>query len=53
MKVPNNDKAIIPIEKIRDYLLSNSHPVGKTKAVFFNKIGYDLENIDLLNLPCN
>ncbi len=49
MKVPNNDKASIPIEKIRDYLLSTSHPVGRSKAAFFNKIGYNLERIDLLS----
>ena len=47
MKVPNNDRASIPIEKIRDYLLSTSHPIGRTKAVFFNKIGYNIERIDL------
>lgn len=53
MKVPNNDRASIPIEKIRDYLLSNSHPIGKSKAVFFNKIGYNLEKIDLLSKELN
>jgi len=53
MKVPNNDKAFIPIEKITDYLLSNFHPVGKTKAVFFNKIGYNLEKSNLLRMELN
>lgn len=40
MKLPNADQAIIPPEKLRDYLLSSSHPIGKFKAVFFKKIGY-------------
>jgi len=48
MKVPNNDKVFIPIEKIRGYILSDSHPVGRTKAAFFYKIGYNPGGIDLL-----
>ena len=32
MKVLNNDRAFIPIEKIRDYLLSNLHPVGSSNS---------------------
>lgn len=40
MKLPNADKAIIPIEKLRDYLLSSSHPVGRFKAAFFQPLGY-------------
>ena len=49
MKVPNSDRAFIPEEKIRDYLLSTSHPVGRSKAVFFNRIGYSIDRIDLLS----
>ncbi len=44
MKLPNADQAIIPPEKIRDYLLSSSHPIGKFKAVFFKSIGYNEDN---------
>lgn len=44
MKLPNADKAIIPAEKLRDYILSPSHPVGKFKAVFFESLGYTQEN---------
>jgi len=40
MKVPNANKAVIPPEKIRDYLLSSGHPVGRYKAVFFRAHGY-------------
>lgn len=40
MKLPNADNAIIPAEKLRDYLLSGSHPVGRFKAKFFAALGY-------------
>ncbi|MFO7884044.1 MAG: hypothetical protein R6U68_04415 [Desulfobacteraceae bacterium] len=44
MKILNAEQAIIPPEKLRDYLLSPSHPVGKFKAVFFQIIGYNNKN---------
>ncbi|MGH8582937.1 MAG: DUF6883 domain-containing protein [Gammaproteobacteria bacterium] len=40
MKLPNAEHALIPTEKVRDYLLSSSHPVGRFKAVFFRALGY-------------
>jgi hypothetical protein len=40
MKLPDADNAVIPAEKLRDYLLSSSHPVGRFKAVFFHALGY-------------
>ena len=49
MKVPNNDNAVIPPEKIVDYLLSKTHPLGKAKALFFEQIGYTLQNTDLFS----
>ncbi|MDZ4712892.1 MAG: hypothetical protein SGI89_11295 [bacterium] len=40
MKLPNQDKAIIEIEKVRDYCLNKDHPVGKHKAfIFESKLG--------------
>lgn len=48
MKIPNADQAIIPKEKLREYLLSPSHPVGKFKAAFFKIMGYTIENWDEL-----
>lgn len=33
----NFDKAIIDIEKLRDYCLNLNHPVGRHKAVVFKK----------------
>jgi len=40
VKLPNADSAVIPPEKLRDYLLSSSHPVGRFKAAFFRALGY-------------
>ncbi len=48
MKIPNTENAIIPTEKIKDYLLSESHPVGRFKAVFFNSLGYSAQNWEIL-----
>jgi len=42
--LPNNEKAIIEAEKIRDYLLSPTHPVGQFKSVVFRELGYSHEN---------
>jgi len=41
LKIPNGDAAIIPIEKIRDYLLSPTHPVGRYKAAVFRQLGFE------------
>ena len=42
------DAAFIDPSKIRDYLLSVSHPIGRFKALFFMRLGYDQENwVDL------
>ena len=35
MKLPNASLAIIDSAKLRDYLLSPAHPVGRFKAPFF------------------
>ncbi len=40
MLLPNSDQAIIDPVKVRDYLLSPSHPVGRFKAAFFRSLGY-------------
>ena len=47
MKVPNYHNAHIPTDKIEGYILSKTHPIGKTKALFFEQIGYTIENKDL------
>ena len=40
MKLPGADQAIVDGAKVRDYLLSPEHPVGRFKAVFFGALGY-------------
>ncbi|MDX2505613.1 MAG: hypothetical protein QNL62_14210 [Gammaproteobacteria bacterium] len=49
MLLPNTEKAIIPPDKIRNYLLSISHPIGRFKAVYFQKLGYSPDNWKLLS----
>jgi hypothetical protein len=39
--LPNSSKAVIAPEKLRDYLLSPTHPIGRYKALFFRTLGYD------------
>lgn len=48
MKLPHKEKAYIPLLKIRDYLISETHPIGKSKAKFFRSVGFNETNIDLL-----
>ena len=40
MKLPHADKAVVAKSKIVDYLLSLSHPYGRTKAGFFIRHGF-------------
>lgn len=44
MKLPAAERAFIAPAKIRDYLLSTSHPVGRFKAPFFASLGYTSAN---------
>jgi len=48
MILPNCEKAYIPTPKLYDYLLSNSHTVGKGKAKFFREFGFNESNASLL-----
>ncbi len=48
MKLPNGDKAIIPKDKLKDYLLSETHPVGSSKAKFFRGLGFNEANVEQL-----
>ncbi|MDZ7369526.1 MAG: hypothetical protein ONB43_27270 [candidate division KSB1 bacterium] len=48
MELPNRDKAYIPPSKLKDYLLSETHIVGKSKARFLRAFGFDETNVDLL-----
>ena len=40
MQLPNSHKAVVEIQKLRDYSLNTNHPVGKHKArVFLAALG--------------
>ena len=38
MKIPNTDRAVVDIVKLRDYCLNKRHPRGKHKAWLFESI---------------
>ena len=40
MLLPNAERAEIDPKKLREYLLSPTHPVGRFKARFFAALGY-------------
>jgi hypothetical protein len=44
VKLPHAADAIVEPEKVRDYLLSPTHPIGRFKAAFFGMLGYSLDN---------
>lgn len=46
-KLPQGSLAIIPLQKLTDYLLSENHPIGGSKATFFRRCGFDDSNVDL------
>lgn len=48
MRLPNSDRAVIDSAKIRQYLLSTSHPVGRFKARFFESLGYSTDSWERL-----
>jgi hypothetical protein len=39
VRLPARD-AIIPSDKLRDYLLSDAHPEGRSKAEYLGRLGY-------------
>lgn len=48
MGLPNAAIATIDSAKIRDYLLSFTHPVGRFKAAFFVGLGYSADKWEAL-----
>ena len=45
MKIPNAERAIVDIEKLRDYCLNPEHPRGRHKArVFVATLGLTTQN---------
>ena len=45
MFLPNKEQAIISAEKLKNYLLSDSHPIGRSKATFFKGLGFSATNV--------
>ena len=48
MKLPNSESVVVPPQKLRDYILSPVHPVGRFKSVFFRGLGYNAEAYERL-----
>ncbi len=44
MELPNKSSAYVPLEKITEYLLSETHAVGNPKARYFRSYGFRNEN---------
>lgn len=42
--LPNAPDAVVEPSKVRDYLLSPSHPIGRFKSVVFFALGYTQED---------
>lgn len=40
MRLPNGEHVSVELEKVSEYLLSESHPVGRMKAQFFMGLGF-------------
>lgn len=48
MELPNKKNAYIPPAKLKDYLLSETHSVGKSKAKILRTAGFNETNVNLL-----
>ena len=49
MRIPNSHKAIVEIEKLRDYSLNPRHPVGRHKSrVFRAALGIGIQDAEWL-----
>ena len=48
MKLPNYQLAVVPQKKITEYLLSVTHPDGKSKAKFFLRFGFSVDSWEIM-----
>jgi hypothetical protein len=48
MRLQNKEYAYVPLAKLLDYLLSETHPVGKSKAKYLRSLGFNEINVNLL-----
>lgn len=48
MKLPYKESACVPRSKLKDYLLSETHIVGRSKAKLLRMYGFNEANLDSL-----
>jgi hypothetical protein len=48
MRLPFGEQAVVPEAKIVDYLLSETHPIGRGKSAFFARLGFRRDQPELL-----
>jgi len=48
LKLQNSQSAEVNLQKLLDYLLSDSHPIGKSKAKYLRSFGFSNANVELL-----
>jgi hypothetical protein len=48
VRLPNADRVVVEEAKVRNYLLSPTHPVGRFKSVFFVALGFSAERWEAL-----
>lgn len=48
--LPNASRAIVELSKVRDYLLSPSHPIGRFKSAVFFALGYTQQDWEQLRV---
>lgn len=48
MKLPNGEHAYVPPGKLTEYLLSESHPIGRSKSGLLRAVGFNEANAELL-----
>ena len=48
VKLPGAEQAVVERPKVADYLLSESHPVGRFKSTFFMALGYSAAAWEIL-----
>jgi hypothetical protein len=48
VRLPNGEKASVPQAKLSGYLLSETHPVGKSKARLLRSLGFHDNNLEAL-----
>ena len=46
--LPNTDRAVVSNRELGEYLLSDSHPFGRHKAVFFRRFGFVIQEQKVL-----